>query len=67
MASQDLYTAGKLAKEWGVAQKDIKKTIEKLNLEPDVKKGACNYYLKETADKSTIKVKLDTCTGTLIE
>jgi len=34
--AQDLLIAGKIAKEWGVAQKDVKKTIEKLGLQPDL-------------------------------
>lgn len=49
--AQNLLTAGKMAKEWGVAPKKVKETIQKLNLQPDVKKGACNYFYKETAEK----------------
>lgn len=51
MSGQELYTAGKLAKEWGVSQKAVKAAIEKAGVTPDVKKGACNYYTKETAEK----------------
>ena len=48
---KELLTAGKMAKEWGVAQKEVKEAIKKLNLEPDEKKGACNYFYRETAEK----------------
>jgi len=57
--AQDLLIAGKIAKEWGVAQKDVKKTIEKLGLQPDVKKGACIYYTRETAEKIKKALKED--------
>jgi len=42
-----------------VAQKDVKKTIEKLGLQPDVKKGACIYYTRETAEKIKKALKED--------
>ncbi|APF19005.1 hypothetical protein Calab_3352 [Caldithrix abyssi DSM 13497] len=51
MADQELLTAGKIAKEFGLPQKKIKEIIKKLNLEPDVKKGNCSYYYRETAEK----------------
>jgi hypothetical protein len=49
--ADDLYTAGKLAKEWGVSPKDVKAAIEKAGVGEDVKKGACRYYSAETAAK----------------
>jgi hypothetical protein len=36
--ADELFAAGKLAKEWGVSPKDVKK-------------GACRYYTPETAAK----------------
>ncbi len=51
MADKELLTAGKIAKEFGIPQKKIKEVIQKLNLSPDVKKGNCNYYYRETAEK----------------
>lgn len=49
--ADDLVTAGKLAKEWGVPPKDVKAAIEKSGVCEDVKKGACRYYKPETAAK----------------
>jgi len=57
MAKEELYTAGKLSQEWGVPPKSIKDAIAKLGIEPDVKKGACNYFVKATADKIKAEVK----------
>lgn len=49
--AEDLFTAGKLAKEWGVSPKAVKAAIEKAGVDEDVKKGACRYYNAETAKK----------------
>ena len=57
MANQELLTAGKIAKEFDVSQKIIKNIIQEMNIEPDVVKGNCKYYTRETADK--IKNKID--------
>ena len=51
MAKEELFTTGKLAKEWGVQPKAVKAAIEKTGVVPDVKKGACNYFTKETVEK----------------
>jgi ribosomal protein L19E len=51
MANQDLYTVGKLAKDWGISENAIKKVIKEGNIQPDAKKGVCNYYTKETTAK----------------
>ncbi len=51
MSDKELLTAGKMAKEFGVPQKKIKEAIQKLNLQPDVKKGNCSYYYRQTAEK----------------
>jgi hypothetical protein len=55
--AEELLTAGKLAKEWGVSPKSVKQAIEKAGVEPDVKKGGCNYFTLETAEK--IKAALE--------
>ncbi len=47
----ELLTAGKLAREWGVSPKDVKAAIEKSGVCEDVKKGACRYYSPKTAAK----------------
>jgi len=57
MANQDLLTAGKIAKEFEVPQKVIKTIIQEMNIEPDVVKGNCKYYTRETAEK--IKAKIE--------
>ncbi len=49
--ADELLTAGKLAKEWGVSPRDVKAAIEKAGVCEDVKKGACRYYKPETAAK----------------
>ena len=51
MSTKDLYTAGKIAKEFGITPKDVKSTITELKLEADLVKGGCKYYTKETAEK----------------
>ena len=57
MAAKDLYTAGKIAKEFGLTNKAVKAAIEELKIEPDVVKDNCKYYTKETAGK--IKAKAE--------
>ena len=55
--ADDLSSAGKLAKAWGVPPKKVKEAIEKTRVEPDVVKSGCNYYGPETAQK--IKAALE--------
>lgn len=57
MADKELLTAGKIAKEFNLPQKKIKEAIKKLNLQPDVKKGNCSYYYRETAEKIKAEVE----------
>ncbi len=57
MANEELYTTGKLAKEWNVPPKAVKVAIANLGIKPDVKKGGCNYFVKETAEKIKSEVK----------
>ena len=49
--NSDLLTAGKMAKALDVPDGKVKKAIESLGIIPEVKKGACNYYSKETLAK----------------
>ena len=51
MAKEELFTVGKLAEKWGVPAGKVKKAIETLKIQPDQKKGACNYYNNTTAGK----------------
>lgn len=50
-AKVELFTATKIAEKLGVSQKEIKTAIEKLRIQPDQKKGACNYYTLATIEK----------------
>ena len=49
--AEEMVSAGKLAKEWGVTDAAVKKAIKELGIEPDAKKGACAMYGKATAEK----------------
>lgn len=49
--ADEMVSAGKLAKEWGVSETAVKKAIKELGIEPDAKKGVCAMYGKETAAK----------------
>jgi hypothetical protein len=53
----DLLTAGAIAKELGVSGAVVSKAIKTLDLKPELKKGACSYYSKQTLAKikSTLK------------
>jgi hypothetical protein len=53
---EDLLTAGNIAKELGVPDGRVKKTINQLVIEPKAKKGACCYYTRE--DMAKIKEAL---------
>lgn len=55
--TQELFTSGKLAKEWGVPPKVVKAAIDKAGVVPDVKKGACNYFTQETVEKIKANLK----------
>ena len=48
---EELFTAAKLAEKLGVSQGKVKKAIETLEIEPDQKKGRCNYYSEVSLDK----------------
>ncbi len=47
----ELFTAAKIAEKLGVSAKDVKVAIEKLQIQPDQKKGACSYYTSSTVEK----------------
>lgn len=49
--SQDLLTAGAIAKALGLPDAAVKKAIKALALEPKAKKGACSYYGREVLPK----------------
>jgi len=51
MAKEEMFTAGKLAEQFGVPPAKIKKAIETLQIQPDMKKGGCAYFSTETAQK----------------
>ncbi len=57
MSKEELFTAGKVAKELDVPQKLVKVAIEELGLEPDVVKGNCKYYTRATVDKIKDKIQ----------
>lgn len=43
-ASEDLLTAGAIAKAIGAPDAKVKKAIKDLAIQPKAKKGVCNYY-----------------------
>lgn len=47
----ELYTAGKLAKMYGVTPSEIKQAIKVSKVKPDTIKGGCSYYTSSTAEK----------------
>ncbi len=49
--AEEMVSAGKLAKEWGVSEAAVKKAIKELGVEPDAKKGVCALYSATTAAK----------------
>jgi len=55
--SEEMLSAGKWAKELGIAEANFKKAIKESGVEPDAKKGACAYYSRKTAEKIAKKIK----------
>lgn len=49
--TQNLQTAGAIAKELGVSDAKVKKAITELGLVPAAKKGCCSYYGPEDLAK----------------
>jgi hypothetical protein len=52
-----LMTAATMAKELGVSDAKIKKTLAELGLQPEAKKGVCSYYGAETLKKVKAALK----------
>ncbi len=52
-----LMTAAVMAKELGVSDAKVKKAITELGLQPDAKKGCCNYYGADTLKKVKAALK----------
>jgi hypothetical protein len=48
---EELYTAGKVAKLYGIAISDVKKIIKENKIKADAVKGGCSYYSKTTSEK----------------
>jgi hypothetical protein len=46
-----LMTAATMAKELGISDAKVKKAIAELGLQPEAKKGVCNYYSADTLKK----------------
>jgi hypothetical protein len=53
----EMMSAGKLAKEWGVSETVVKKAIKELGIEADAKKGVCAMYGAATAEKIKKAIK----------
>jgi len=49
--ANEMYTAGKLAKELGVSQGKVKKLLAALDIQPDEVKRNCKYYGSATLEK----------------
>ena len=49
--SDEMYTAGKLAKALGISQGKVKKLIEAQDIQPDEVKRGCKYYGPATLEK----------------
>jgi len=48
---EDLLTSGGIAKELGVSDSKVKKVIKELAIQPQAKKGVCNFYSREALAK----------------
>jgi hypothetical protein len=48
---KDTITSGDIAKELGVSDGKVKKAIKELGIEPQAKKGVCNYYSRDALAK----------------
>lgn len=49
--SEDLISAGNIAKELGVSDAKVKKAIKELALEPAAKRGVCCFYSRDSVAK----------------
>jgi iron uptake system EfeUOB component EfeO/EfeM len=48
---KEVLSAAKWANKLGLDVKEVRKVIRELGIKPDVVRGACSYYVKETAEK----------------
>ncbi len=55
--ADEMMSAGKWAKEWGIPETTVKKAIKELGIEADAKKGACSVYGAATAAKIKKAIK----------
>ena len=49
--TQDLLTAGNIAKAIGASDAKVKKAIKDLGIKPKATKGVCNYYGRDVLPK----------------
>ena len=54
--SDEMMSAGKWAKEFGVSPKKFKEALTAAGVEPDEKKSGCAYYSKSSASKAKKKL-----------
>lgn len=50
-ATDELLTAGAIAKAIGASDAKVKKALEDLAIKPKAKKGVCSYYGKDVLAK----------------
>jgi len=50
-AKENLITSGEIAKELGISDAKVKRLIKELKLQPETKKGVCNYYSRDALPK----------------
>lgn len=48
---EELLTAGKIAEKLGIPPKKLKQVMEELKIQPDQKRGNCNFYNLQTMEK----------------
>lgn len=53
----DLLTSGAIAKELKLSPAAVAKAIQALKLKPEIKKGVCSYYSKESVNKIKTSLK----------
>ena len=49
--SEDLISAGNIAKELGVSDAKVKKAIKELAIEPATKRGVCSFYSRDAMSR----------------
>ncbi len=56
-STENLLTAGAIAKALGAPDAKVKKAIKDLALQPTAKKGVCSYYAKDVLPRIKAAVK----------